>query len=158
MCAGGLRNKPSLYEVFTKLLSRCGEHSRCEDREDALEYADACSKGSYHPPKVAEENAGPLPVPEPILPATDQSCPPSDQENIPPRAVTPPPLNVLVPIMEEEPIRVNECCRRSLVVHSQTCIKSDGRRLSHPYRRPAHMQLALISKIVATLQDSCDQR
>ena len=30
--------------------------------------------------------------------------------------------------------------------------------LSHPYRRPARMQLTSISKIVATLQDSCDQR
>ena len=145
-------------EVLTKLLSRCGEHSRLKDREDALEYADAHSKGSYHPPKVAEENMVPLPVPEPTLPVVDQSCPPSDQENIPPCAVTPPPLNVLVPIMEEEPIRVNNCCRRSLVVHSQTCIKSDGRRLSHPYRCPAQMQLASISKVITTLQDSCDQQ
>ena len=69
-----------------------------------------CSEGSYQPPKVAEENTVPLPVPEPTLPAADQSCPPSDQENIPPRAVTPPLLNVLVPIMEEEPVRVNDCC------------------------------------------------
>ena len=72
--------------------------------------------------------------------------------------VTPPPLNVLVPIIEEEPARVNDCCRRALVVCSQTCIKSDGRRLSHPYRRPAQMQLASVSKIVTTLQDSFDQR
>ena len=92
-----------------------------------------------------------MPIPEPTLPVVDQLCPPSDQENIPPRAVTLPPLNVLVPIMEEELARVNECCRRSLVIRSQTCIKSDGRRLSHPYCRPAHMQLASISKIVATL-------
>ena len=35
----------------------------------------------------------PLPVPEPSLPVVDQSCPP--------RTVTPPPLNILVPIMEE---------------------------------------------------------
>ena len=70
----------------------------------------------------------------------------------------PPLLNILVPIMEEEPSRVNDCCRRALVVRSQTCIKSDGRRLSHPYRRPAQMQLASVSKIVATLQDSFDQR
>ena len=122
---------------FTRLLSRCGEHSCQEDREGALEYADARSEGSYHTPKVAKENAVPLPVPVPSLPTADQSCPPSDQENIPPRAVTPPPLNVLVPIMEEEPTRVNDCCRRALVIHSQTCIKRDGRRLSHPYRRPA---------------------
>ena len=96
----------------------------------------------------------PVPIPEPTLPVVDQSCLPSDQENIPPRAVTLPPLtplNILVPIMEEEPTRVNECCRKSLVIRSQTCIKSDGRRLSHPYRRPARMQLASISKIVATL-------
>ena len=134
------------------------ERSRCKDREDALEYADERSEGSYHPPKVAKQNAVPLPVPKPTLLVVDQSCPPSNQENIPPRTMTPPPLNVLVPIMEEEPTRVNDCCRRSLVVHSQTCIKSDGRRLSHPYCRPARMQLASISKIVTTLQDSCDQR
>ena len=70
--------------------------------------------------------------------------------------VTPPLLNVLVPIIEEESARVNDCCRRALVVCSQTCIKSDGRRLSHPYRRPAQMQLASVSKIVTTLQDSFD--
>ena len=157
MCAGGLRKKPSLCEVLTKLLSRCGERSHREDREDALEYADVCSEGSYHPPKVAEENVVPVPVPRPTLPVVDQSCPPSNQENIPPCAVTLPPLNILVPIMEEEPVRVNYCCRRSLAVRSQTCIKCDGRRLSHPYRRPARMQLASVSKIVATLQDSYDQ-
>ena len=64
-----------------------------------MEYADARSEGSYHPPKVAEENVVPLPVPQPSLTAADQLCPPSDQENIPPRAVTPPPLNILVPII-----------------------------------------------------------
>ena len=117
-----------------------------------------CSEGSYHPPKVAEENTIPLPIPEPTLLVADQSCPLSNQENIPPCAVMPPPLNVLVPIMEEEPTRVNDCCRRSLAVRSQTCIKCDGRGLSHLYCRPAHMQLASISKIVATLQDSCDQQ
>ena len=36
-------------------LSRCGECSRHEDREDALEYADVRSEGSYYPPKVVEE-------------------------------------------------------------------------------------------------------
>ena len=81
-------------------LSRCGECSRREDREDALEYADVRSEGSYHPPKVVEENMVPVPVPEPILLAADQSCLPSNQENILPCAVTPPPLNILVPIME----------------------------------------------------------
>ena len=123
-----------------------------------MEYADAHSKGSYHPPKVAKENVVLVPIPEPTLPVVDQSCPPSNQENILPLAMAPPPLNVLVSIMEEEPYRVNECCRRSLVIHSQTCIKSDGRLLSHPYRRPARMQLASISKVVTTLQDSCNQR
>ena len=113
------------------------DNSHQEDWEDTLEYADACSEGSYHTPKVAEENTVPLPVPEPSLLAVDQPCPLSDQENILPRAAMPPPLNVLVPIMEEEPARVNDCCRRALVIRSQTCIKSDGRRLSHPYRRPA---------------------
>ena len=100
----------------------------------------------------------PLPVPEPTLPVVDQSCPPSDQENIPPCAITPPLLNILVPIVEEDPIRVNDCCRRSLAVRSQTCIKRDKKRLSHPYRCPARMQLASVSKIVATLQDSFDQQ
>ena len=75
-----------------------------------MEYADARSEGSYRPPEVAEENMVPLPVPEPTLPVADQSCPPSNQENIPPCAVTPPPLNILVPIMEEELARVNDCC------------------------------------------------
>ena len=121
-----------------------------------MEYADAHSKGSYHPPKVAKENVVLVPIPEPTLPVVDQSCPPSNQESILPLAMAPPPLNVLVPIMGEEPYRVNECCRRSLVIHSQTCIKSDGRLLRHPYRRPAQMQLILISKVIATVQDSCD--
>ena len=105
MCAGGLRKKPLLCEVLTKPLSRCGEHSHCEDREDALEYADTRSEGSYHPPKVAEENVVPVPVPKPTLPAVDQSCPPSNQENIPPHAVTPPPLNVLVPVRATLPLQ-----------------------------------------------------
>ena len=123
-----------------------------------MEYTDTRSKGSYRSPKVAEKNATPLLVLDPTLPVVDQSCPLSNQENIPPCAVTPPVLNVLVPIMEEEPTRVNNCCRRSLAVRSQTCIKSNGRRLSHPYHHPARMQLASVSKIVATLQDSFDQR
>ena len=100
----------------------------------------------------------PLPVPEPTLLAADQLCLLSDQENIPPHAVTPPSLNVLVPIMEEEPVRVNDCCQRTLAVRSQSCIKHNGRLLSHPYRRPAHMQLASISKVFAALQDSHDQQ
>ena len=74
MCAGGLRKNPPLCEVLTKPLSRCGERSHQEDREDALEYADTRSEGSYHSPKVTQENAIPLPIPEPTLPAEDQSC------------------------------------------------------------------------------------
>ena len=101
-----------LLEVLTKPLSRCGERSRLEDREDALEYTDQRSDESHHPPKVAEENVVALPIPEPSLPVVDQLCPLSDQENILHCAVTPPSLNILVPIMEEEPIRVNDCCRR----------------------------------------------
>ena len=53
----------------------------------------------------------PVPVMEPTLLPADQSLPPSDQENIPPRMVTPPPLNVLVPVTEEGEILVKECCR-----------------------------------------------
>ena len=116
------------------------------------------SEGSYHTLKVAEENVVPLPIPKPTLLAADQSCPLSNQENILPCAVTPPLLNVLVPIMEEEPVRVNDCCRRTLAVRSQTYIKCNGRLLSHPYCCPAHMQLASISKVFATLQDSFNQR
>ena len=123
-----------------------------------MECVDAHSEGSYHPPKVAEENVVPLPIPKPTLLVINQSLPPSNQENVLPRALTPPPLNVLVPIMEEELSRVNDCCRRSLVIRSKTCIKSDGKRLSHPYHHPAQMQLTSISKVIATLQDSCDQR
>ena len=110
MCAGGLRKKPPLCEGLTKPLSRCGERSRRGDREDALEYGDERSEGSYHPPKVVDKNTVPLPVPAPSLPIVDQSCPPSDQENIPPCTVMPPSLNVLVPIMEEELNSVNDCC------------------------------------------------
>ena len=59
------------------------------------------SQGSYHTPKLGEENVMPVPVMEPTLPAADQSLPSSDQENILPRMVTPPPLNILVPVEEE---------------------------------------------------------
>ena len=82
----------------------------------------------------------------------------TDQENIPPHAVTLPLLNILVPIMEEEPVTVNDCCRQTLAIHSQSCIKCNGRLLSHPYCRPACMQLASISKICTALQDSHDQQ
>ena len=63
----------------------------------------------------------PVPVMEPTLLPADQSLPSSDQENIPPRMVTPPPLNVLVPVPEEE-IRVKGCCQRSLAVRNQHAI------------------------------------
>ena len=53
----------------------------------------------------------PVPMMEPTLPPADQSLQSSDQENIPPRMVTPPPLNVLVPVQEEEEIRVKQCCQ-----------------------------------------------
>ena len=45
---------------------------------------------------------------EPTLPPADQSLLLSDQENIPPRMVTPPALNILVG--EDEEPTVKECC------------------------------------------------
>ena len=74
-----------------------------------MEYADDGSQGSYHTPKLGEENVVLVPVMEPTLPPADQSLPDSDQENIPPRMVMPLPLNVLVPVEEE--IRVKDCCQ-----------------------------------------------
>ena len=98
----------------------------------------------------------PVPVPEPTFPPANQSFPDSDQENIPPRMVTPPPLNVLVPVPEEE-ILVKECCQRTLAVRNQRAIRGRG-AITKPFKRPARMQLASISKVIATLQDSCEQR
>ena len=98
----------------------------------------------------------PVPVMETTLPPADQSLPSSDQENIPPRMVTPPPPNVLVPVPEEE-VRVKECCQQTLAVHNQRAILGRG-AITKPYTRPARMQLASVSKIVAMLQDSCEQR
>ena len=69
-----------------------------------MEYAKDRSQGSYHTPKLGEENVILVPVLEPTLPPADQSLSSSDQENILPRMVTPPPLNVLVPVPEEEEI------------------------------------------------------
>ena len=86
-----------------------------------MEYAEDGSQGSYHTPKLGEENVIPVPVMEPTLLPADQSLPSSDQENIPPRMVTPPPLNVLVPVPEEE-ILVKECCQRTLAVRNQCAI------------------------------------
>ena len=56
----------------------------------------------------------PVPMMEPILPPANQSLPDSDQENVLPRMVTPPPSNVLIPVEEE--VRVKECCQRTLAV------------------------------------------
>ena len=120
-----------------------------------MEYGEDGSQGSYHTPKLGEENVVPVPVMEPTLPPTDQSFPDSDQENIPPRMVTPPPLNVLVPVEEE--IRVKECCQRTLAVRNQRAIRGRG-AITKPFKCPARMQLASVSKIIATLQDSCEQR
>ena len=120
-----------------------------------MEYANDGSQGSYHTPKLGEENVILVPVMEPTLPAADQSLPDSDQENILPRLVTPPPLNVLVPVEEET--QVKECCQRTLAIRNQRAIRGRG-AITKPYKRPARMQLASVSKIIATLQDSCEQR
>ena len=122
-----------------------------------MEYVDDGSQGSYHTPKLGEENMIPISVMEPTLPPADQSLPLSDQENIPPRMVMPPPLNVLIWVLEEREILVKECCRRTLAVHNQRAIRGRG-AITKPHKRPAQMQLASISKIVTTLQDSCEQR
>ena len=85
-----------------------------------MEHAEDGSQGSYHTPKLGEENVIPVPVMEPTLLPADQSLPSSDQENIPPRMETPPLLNILVPVEEE--IQVKECCQRTLAVHNQRAI------------------------------------
>ena len=64
----------------------------------------------------------PVPVMEPTLPPANQSLPSSDQENIPPRMVMPPPLNVLVLVTEEEEILVKGCCQQTLAVRNQRAI------------------------------------
>ena len=120
-----------------------------------MEYADDRSQGSYHTPKLGDENVVPVPVMEPTLPPADQSWPTSDQENIPPRMVTPPPLNVLVPVEEE--IQVKECCQRTLAVRNQRAVRGRG-AIAKPFRPTGRKQLASVSKIIATLQDSCEQR
>ena len=97
----------------------------------------------------------PVPVMEPILPPADQSFPDSDQENIPPRMVTPPPSNVLVPVEEE--IRVKECCQRTLAVRNQRAVRGRG-AITKPFRSTGRKQLASVSKIITTLQDSYEQR
>ena len=97
----------------------------------------------------------PVPVLEPTFPPVDQSLPSSDQENIPPRMVTPPPLNVLVPVEEET--RVKECCQQTLAVRNQRAVRGRG-AITKPFRPAGRKQLASVSKIIATLQDSCEQR
>ena len=97
----------------------------------------------------------PVPVQEPTLPPADQSLPDSDQENIPPRMVTPLPSNILVPIEEE--IRVKECCQRTLAVRNQRAVRGRG-AITKPFRPTGRRQLASVSKIIATLQDSCEQQ
>ena len=120
-----------------------------------MEYGEDRSQGSYHTPKLGEENVVPIPVVEPTLLPADQSFPDSDQENIPPRMITPPPLNVLVPVEEET--RVKECCQRTLAVRNQRAIRGRG-AITKPFRPTGRRQLASVSKIIATLQDSCEQR
>ena len=97
-----------------------------------LEYGDDESQGSYHTPKLGEENVVPVPMMEPTLPPADQSLPSSDQENIPPRMVVPPPLNVLIPVSVEEEIQVKGCCQRTLAVHNQRAIRGRG-AITKPY-------------------------
>ena len=99
-----------------------------------MEYADEGSQGSYHTPKLGEENVILVPVMEPTLPPADQSLPDSDQENIPLRMVTPPPLNVLVPVEEETLVR--ECCQQTLAVRNQRAIRGRG-AITKPYHHPA---------------------
>ena len=120
-----------------------------------MEYGEDGSQGSYHTPKLGEENGVPVPVMEPTLPPADQSLPDSDQENVPPRMVTPPPSNILVPVEEE--IRVKECCQRTLAVRNQRAVRGRG-AITKPFRATGRRQLASVSKIIATLQDSCEQR
>ena len=98
-----------------------------------------------------------VPVMEPTLPPADQSFPSSDQENIPPRMVMPPPLNVLVPVPEDEKTRVKECCQQTLAVCNQRTIRGRG-AITKPYHPTGRKQLASVSKIVAVLQDSCEQQ
>ena len=119
-----------------------------------MEYGEDGSQGSYHTPKLGEENVIPVPVMEPTLPPADQSFPDSDQENILPRMVTPPPLNVLV--LVEEETRVKECCQQTLAVRNQRAVRGRG-AITKPFRATGRKQLTSVHKIIATLQDSCEQ-
>ena len=151
LCRSGLRKK--LLDSFLLISFRCGERSRQRDWEDGLEYGEDGSQGSYHTPKLGEENVIPVPVLEPTLPPADQSLPDSNQENIPPRMVTPP-SHVLVPAEEET--RVRECCQQTLAVRNQRAVRGRG-AITKPFRPLGRKQLASVSKIVAVLQDSCEQ-
>ena len=135
---------------------RCGERSHRHNREDGLEYGDEGSQGSYHTPKVEESEIA-VPILEPTLPPANQSLPRSDQENIPPRMVTPPPLNVLVEICEDEEPVVKPCCRTTLAVRNQRAIRSNG-RITKPYQRPARKQLSSHCRVVEYFQESLEQR
>ena len=94
---------------------------------------------------------------EPTLLPANQSLPPSNQENIPPRMVTPPPLNVLVEIPEEQEPLVKECCRTTLAVRNQRAVRS-SRRIVKPYRPQARKQLSSICKVIEYFKESCEQR
>ena len=126
-------------------------------REDSLGYGDEGSQGSYHTPKLGEENMVLVPVMEPTLQPADQFLPPLDQENIPPRMIIPPPLNVLVEIPEEQELMVKECCRTTLAVRKQRAICSKGKVLK-PYHCSACVQLSLVCKAVKYFQELCEQR
>ena len=102
-----------------------------------MEYAEDGSQGSYHTPKLGEENMIPIPVME-ILPPADQSLPFSNQENIPPRMITPPPLNVLILVPEEKETQVKECCQQTLAVRNQRAIRERG-AITKPFKRPAQI-------------------
>ena len=71
--------------------------------------------------------------------------------------VTPPPLNVLVEIPEEQELMVKECCQTTLAVRNQRAICSKG-KIIKPYHRQARMQLSSICKVVEHFQESCEQR
>ena len=63
-------------------------------------------------------------------------------------------LKITMSMTEET--QVKECCQRTLAVRNQRAIQGRG-AITKPYQRPAQMQLASVSKIIATLQESCEQ-
>ena len=60
LCRSGLRKKLLDSFLLTLFFFRCGERSRQRDREEGVEYADDGSQGSYHTPKLGEENVIPV--------------------------------------------------------------------------------------------------